>query len=929
MTAGLEVSVLGPLQVLRDGRRLPVATNRLRVLLATMATSAGTVMSTDTLSAAVWGGDLPADPRNSLQTYVSRLRRLLGEDAVATRPGGYELQLDAEQVDALRFLRLVAVPRGASNEREVLVEALQLWRGMPYEDIKSDWLARAHADRLTEAYLGALERSADLDLAAGFASELLDRLRAASERHPLREPLCLRLMLALVMSGRRPEALARYEEFRDRLADELGADPSPQLRTIYDELAAAVTDVPRQLPSDILHFTGRSDVLDALDELAAFGEATGEAVAVLHGTGGIGKTAAVVHWAHRAESSFPDGQLFVDLQGYGPGPPMPPAVVLDGLLRALGVEGRKIPHHVDRRATLLREMLAGRRALLVLDNVRDADQVRSLLPGGRTLAVVTSRSRLRELSADHSIRKIPVGELSLDDAMRFLAAAVRDELPAHDARALEELAELCGRLPLALAIAAEQAGRRPRHELGRLVIELRDRWERLDALEVADDPASSVRTVFSWSLDTLASDCVRAFRLLGLYPGPDLGAPAAAALTGMTTAGVRRLLSKLVDAHLLEQRRPGRYQFHDLLRAYAAELASDLDATERDEALNRVLGWYVHTAANARIAIGRGESLGETGALADSLEPLTFSGQQSAIAWFDAERAGLVAAVELAGRIAHDAAYRLAEQLPTYLIVRYAIDDLDTTQRIALDVARHTGDTTAQAVALYRLGTVPRMLGDYERARVLYEQALTQFEALGNDRGRSFAMAHLGTVLEALGDDHAALEREEQGLALARRIGDNNQIITLLNNLAITYLRLRRYGDAVDACRQALEVLPSRAFRNFEPHLLDTLGQALTATGSYDEAIDAYQRSLAKVRELGDRWGESIVLSNLGAALRDVGRPDEAAAHWHEALSVMNENAIADSRDVSRDDLRRRLDALERAHPQTGGKPDRHPHHPA
>lgn len=862
MTTVIEVRVLGPLEVLADGELLPLTSNRLRALLAVLATSAGTVVSADALGAAVWGRELPASPRSSLQTYVARLRKLLGGTAVVTRPGGYLLDIDPEQVDAKRFVRLAGVPRGASYERDSLVEALALWRGLPFEAIDSEWLAETEGGRLIEGYLDALERAADVDLAAGRAGELLDRLRQAAEQHPLREPLCARLMLALDATGRRVDALASYEAFRKRLADELGTDPGPRLREAHDRLLGGPqTDrVPRQLPSDIVRFTGRTEVLDELDDSIADGS-----IVVLHGTGGVGKSAVAVHWAHRVSRVFPDGQLFVNLRGYGPGQPVPASVALDGLLRGLGVEGRAIPDGVADRTAMLRQLLAGRRVLLVLDNALEGDQVEPLLAGGRTVVVVTSRNRLRELDRP-GVRRIAVGELSRTEATDFLTAALRD----HDPSELEGLAELCGRLPLALAVAAEQAGRHPQDELGRLVGELRSRHDRLDALEIAGDPSSSVRTVFSWSLASLPPDLARAFVLLGLHPGPDFTTPAATALVG-TAAG--ETLARLSDAHLLEQRRPGRYQFHDLLRAYAAEQAALLDPADRDSAVQRMLSWHVHTTANARVAIGRGESLGEAGPLSPGLVPQEFGDDQEAFGWFDSERAGLVALIDLAAELSDPAAHRIAEQMSSYLVVRYVIGDLLRTQQIALELARRTGDARAEAVATGKLGSVYRIYGDDEQARDLHREALAQFEKLGDDRGRVISLANLGTMLHALGDDFGTLDAHEQGLKLARQLDDTDQVILLLNNMSISYLRLGRNDEAIAACREALSLPPSRTFQHGAAHMWDSLGQALTADGSFDEAIDAYRTSLTEVRDLKDPWGESIVLNNLGEALRLSGRP--------------------------------------------------------
>lgn len=898
MKAVIEVRVLGPLEVLEDGEPLPLTSNRLRALLAVLATSAGSVVAGDNLAAAVWGRQLPASPRSSLQTYVARLRRLLGDTTIVTRPGGYLLQIEPENVDAQKFLRLAAAPRGAAYERDSLVEGLGLWRGPAYEDIDSEWLGQSEGGRLTEAYLDALERAADLDHLAGRPAELLDRLREAADRNPLREPLCARLMIALDAAGRRAEALAHYEAFRERLADELGTDPGPRLREAHDRLLGGpqLDQVPRQLPSDIARFTGRGEVLSELDQSASEG-----AVAVLHGTGGVGKSALAIHWAHRASRQFPDGQLFVNLHGFGPGQPMAPAVALDGLLRALGVDGRKIPDELGDRTTMLRQLLAGRRVLLVLDNALEGEQIEPLLPGGRTTVVVTSRNRLRELGLP-AVRRIAVDELSPAEATEFLVTALRDD--SDRLEQLEGLAELCGRLPLALAVAAEQAGRHPQHELGRLVGDLRNRHDRLDTLEIAGDPSSSVRTVFSWSLASLPADLASAFVLLGLHPGPDFTTPAAAALIGTAAP---ELLAALSDAHLLEQRRPGRYQFHDLLRAYAAEQAGLLDPAERSAAVQRMFTWHIHTTANARVAIGRGESLGETGELVPGLVLEDFGDEKEAFAWFDAERAGLVALIDLAAELNDPAAHRIAEQMSSYLVVRYVIGDLLRTQQIALEVARRTADPRAEAVATGKLGSVFRIHGDDERARDLHREALAQFDALGDDRGRAISMANLGTELHALGDDFGALDAHERGLELARKLGDTDQVALLLNNMSISYLRLGRNDEAIAACREALALPRSRTFQHGAAHMWDSLGQALTANGDYDEAIDAYQTSLGEVRSLGDPWGESIVLNNLGEALRLAGRSDDAVATWRRALTVMDENAITDSHEVSRATLQSRI----------------------
>jgi DNA-binding SARP family transcriptional activator/predicted negative regulator of RcsB-dependent stress response len=882
IVGGLEIRLLGPFEVIRDGQVVPLTSSRLRSVLASIAMSPGEVVSIDDIGTALWAGELPDDPRGSVQTYVARLRRLLGADVIVTEGSGYRLQIPPEDIDAHRFLRLAAVPQGDPDEYRMLSDALALWRGTPFEGVPSEWLAESEAARLVERYLTTFERRADLDLAAGNAAELVPELESMAAAYPLHEPLAARLIIALLRSGRRDEALAAYKTVRDRIVDELGVEPGPELRRLLTD-DAEPESVPRQLPADIAHFTGRGDVLAELDGLAAAGGGP-VVIAAMHGAGGVGKTAAAVHWAHRNLHRFPDGQLYIDLRGYGPGNPVAPATTLDVLLRDLGVRGAQVPDTVDGRSALLRSLLADRRMLLVLDNARNPEQVRPLLPGSSTMVLITSRNQLRGLVARDGARRVVVDEFTVAESVEFLATALNAHRTPYDVTALTDLAERCGHLPLALAIAAENSGR-------------------IDELGAGD-----LRTVFSWSVRTLDPGTARAFRLLGVHPGADLSTPAAAALFGTAPAAAKRLLDRLVEAHLLEQHRHGRYRMHDLLRAYAAETAAAgadaTDATDATDAVARVVEFYVHTAANARIALGRGESLGETGDVPDGIEPLTFADDAEAFAWFDAERAVLVSTVEATGD------YRLAEQMSSYLINRYAVDDLLNTQRIAIEAARRAGDVAAEAVAANKLGSVLRVVGDYEAALEHLEEALSLFASIGDDRGQATVLANLGSTLQAMHQLGQAVERHQQGLAIARRSGHTDTVVVVLNNLAMSYLMSHRHDEAVDACRQALDITSSETFRHVAPHLWDTLGQALAGRGSHHEALAAYETALGQVRELGDHWGEAIVLSNLGVVLRDLGRPDEARTSWQQALAVIDRHGIPDGQDFRRGDLQALIDGL-------------------
>ncbi|MQA81280.1 MAG: hypothetical protein GEV10_22815 [Streptosporangiales bacterium] len=586
MIGELEIRVLGPVEARRGGRPVPLATGRQRTLLAVLAMSAGEVLSAETIGDRIWGEVLPVHLRRSVQTLVTRLRQAVGSDAVATAPHGYRLTVEPGCVDAARFLRLVEpapVVRSVADERADLVRALALWRGAPFEGVNSDWLRGVEAPRLLERQLAVVERRIDLDLAAGRHAELVTELGDLTNRHPLRESLWCRLLEALDRCGRQAEVLERYEAVRGTLRDELGADPGPGLRAIHARLLSRTlaepvqTIVPRQLPPDVPRFTGREDEVEALDALLpASAETPVPMIATVHGAGGMGKSALAVHWAHRVGDLFPDGQLYLDLRGHGPGPPVEPADALLALLRGLGVADDRIPGGLDARSAQFRSLLAERRMLVVLDDARDADQVRPLLVGSRCLVLVTSRRQLRGLVAREGAHRIALGPLAPAASVALLAATLGPYGVAYDSAQLAELARLCGHLPLALGLAGEHATRQPTG-LASFIAELRHRADRLDLLEVGAERGTRVRDAVAWSYRELAPRDARTFRLLGRYPRTRISRTAAAALVGVSSAEVRLSLDRLLDVHLVDELGPGSYEIHELFQLYAAELAARVD----------------------------------------------------------------------------------------------------------------------------------------------------------------------------------------------------------------------------------------------------------------------------------------------------------------------------------------------------------------
>ncbi|MGC4936406.1 BTAD domain-containing putative transcriptional regulator [Kribbella sp. DT2] len=557
----VEIGVLGPLSVRVAGREVEIGSGRLRAVLAVLASEVGRSVSVERLAQAVWGEELPANVRNSTQTQIMRLRRLLGGSLIRTEGDGYRLDVEADHVDAVRFGRLLGEARSAITQAEqgrLLTEALALWRGRPFEGVGSQWLDDVEAERMVELYLSAREQQLDLELTAGRHGAAVAELRELTGRFPLREAFWSRLLKALRQCGRPAEALACYEAVRVLLADELGAVPGPELRRQYAELLDCDEEqqpVPQQLPAARGALVGRAQHLQALDE------AVESTTVVLHGFGGIGKTALALQWAQQHKDLYPDGQLFIDLQGYGPGKLVDAGSALRSFLIGLGVPDQQIPYDAEARTSLLRTTLADRRCLLVLDNALDADHVRPLIPGPGSLALVTSRNELHGLAVREGAPRIALDVLTPEESIEFL----REKTDEPDDRLLGELAELCGYIPLALSIAAVRSD----GDVEAMTTELRER--RLTALAIGDE-SGDLRAVFARSYQALDPYAARAFRLLGLHLGSEFSTSTAAWLLGTTPYDARAVLDSLADQHLLCRTRGKRFEFHQLVRAYAVEL---------------------------------------------------------------------------------------------------------------------------------------------------------------------------------------------------------------------------------------------------------------------------------------------------------------------------------------------------------------------
>jgi DNA-binding SARP family transcriptional activator/tetratricopeptide (TPR) repeat protein len=913
----MRFGILGPLLVHDGHEEMVVPAARQRVLLAALLVRAGRAVPANELAEVVWDGSPPGGSAATLRTYVKRLRRVLGPRAgarVVTRYPGYLLDAAEDEVDLLRFARLcrdgaAAAQGGAwAQAWAVLGEALGLWRGAALADVPSQALRRDECPRLEQLRLQAVEWRIDAGLRLGRDGELVGELQSLAAEHPLRERFHAQLMLALYRCGRRGEALAAYRHARGVLIGELGAEPGTELRELHQRMLAAdpalagaepaaradAPPVPQQLPPAVAHFTGRDGELAELTALLRLsGPVPGTVViSAIGGTAGVGKTALAVHWAHRVAGRFGDGQLYVNLRGFDPsGTPAAPEAAIRGFLDALGVPPERIPPGPEAQAGLYRSLLADRRMLIVADNARDEQQVRPLLPASpASLVLVTSRSQLAGLAAAEGARLISLDVLTHGEAVQLLTARLGTARAAAQPAAIDQIASLCAHLPLALAVAAARAAARPGFPLAALAAELADSARRLDALDTGD-LGSSVRAVFSWSYQQLTPDAARMFRLLGIHPGPDITVPAAASLAAIAEADARRLLPGLARAHLIAEHVPGRYTFHDLLRAYAAERAQHTDSqADRDAATGRVLDHYLHTAACAARLLDPGQepvvlAAPRPGAAAGQLADL-----QQALAWFEAEHQVLLAAVALAAGSGFDThAWQLPWAMTPFLHDIGRWQEWAATQRTALAAATRLGDTAAQARSGRILATACSYLGDHDQARDHYASSLTLYQRLGKRLGEAKIRQGLSLLAEWQGRYADALGHAEEALRLYQVIGDKANEAVALNNVGWCHGLLGDYQQAGAFCRQALTLSAETGDRRLEGAAWDSVGYAEHHLGNLAEATACYQHARSIFRESGDRFNEADTLARLGDSRHAAGQLAEARNAWQQALATLQD----------------------------------------
>ncbi|MFE6619383.1 BTAD domain-containing putative transcriptional regulator [Streptomyces sp. NPDC057740] len=947
-TAALRFGVLGPVRAWRGEEQLPTGSPQQRALLAALLLREGRTATAAELIDALWGEDPPSQALAAVRTYASRLRKVLDPGVLVSESGGYAVRgLDDGALDLAVAQELAAEAEKAKSAGdlchacEVLGKALSLWAGEVLAGVPGPY-AEAQRVRLEEWRLQLQESRLDMDLELGCHAEAVSELTALTAAHPLRERLRELLMLALYRSGRQAEALAVYADTRRLLADELGVDPRPGLKELQQRILqadpglaqpsapvaepAVVPVRPAQLPATVPDFTGRSAFVSELSGVLATAEGRVMAVSALAGIGGVGKTTLAVHVAHQARAAFPDGQLYVDLQGAGPRA-AEPETVLGSFLRALGTPDSAIPDSLEERAALYRSVLDGRRVLVLLDNAKDAAQVRPLLPGMEgCAALVTSRVRMVDLAGAHLV---DLDVMSPDEALSLFTRIVGEERVASEREAALDVVAACGFLPLAIRIAASRLAARRTWTVSVLAAKLGDERRRLDELQAGD---LAVKATFELGYGALEPAQARAFRLLGLADGPDISLAAAAAVLDLPPEDTEDLLESLVDTSLLESAAPGRYRYHDLVRLYARACAErdEQPPGEQAPAMSRLLDFYLATAT-AVYAIERpGDRLVDH--LADTTHPgLTFADRKGARDWLYTEANCLLS-------VARQCAERPGALRRAVDLLWAAVDlsesganskEYEATARTLREAAREAGVERVEARALMTLSHAHLDSGrfdmaDEEAERVislahraddllpvswahnargviaLYQgrnvdgeehlsRAIGHFRTLTDRPGEASALCNLSRIHLATGRTQSAVSLAQEGMEIYDAMGNSMRGANGRYALGMALTQSGQLAPAADRLLEALEVFRDSRQRLWEGMTLFRLAEVDIAARQYAQAAANAEMALTVLRGIGGEWRRGNVLTVLGRALAAVGHTGRARVCWEEAVCIYEE----------------------------------------
>jgi DNA-binding SARP family transcriptional activator len=915
----LDVRLLGPLEVRVDGVPVAIPRGNTATVLAILLDEASSVVPLESIVRAVYGMDIPQDPETQVQNTIGVLRRKLGaaRDRVETVGRAYRIHIDATELDTSRCktkedrARALRAEGRLDEAAAALREALGEWRGPALANLSGTTVDSIRR-RYDEHRLALLERRIDLDLELGRAAEVVDELRQVVAVHGTRQRFTALLMRALHASGRSAEALEAFAALKERLADEFGADPDQVLRDLHTAILrdgpspagvsapplAAETPFPRRnpamLPRANTRFTGRTGQLRLLDGLLM--EAEGAAgLAAVTGMGGVGKTALAVSWAHRVAHRFPDGQLYFNLRGFDPlAPGTEPNAILGEALVALGVEAHHLPAGLDERIGLYRTILAGRSVLVVLDNARDAAQVRPLLPvAPGSFTLVTSRDRLAGLDATEGADAVPLGLLSDADAWALLVRRIGMDRAMDEEQAVQRIVASCGRLPLALTLIGAWAAAHPSFSLAALADRL-DTTTNVFKVLASSDLASDPRSVFACSYQALGARAAQAFRLFGLHPGPDLTVAAMASLMGAPAADAEAALSELADVHLVDQHQEGRYTLHDLLRAYAKErYVEEVDEDRRAEATRRMIEHYLFTASAVEAFLAPRNDHLDLGESAPGvlLEPI--GDEVAAGSWIDAEDQVLRGLVRLEP-LRPEMEVRIWQlgwcMMGFLLLERFRSEDRPEVGPTALAAADGVlGRITARGHL-----SGPLLLVSTEAS--LPEELAKAMESAAQDRdpgARAIVSYALTAGSGAEGRDAEALGYARQGLEYFREHGNRYWANRMLYGVGWHTARLGNLEEARACFAQVRADAPPEGRPLAKANTDIGFGYIAHVEGRFDAAIGHFTEAIAWLEEHGLMASAASAREHLGDTRQAMGDDTAARGELQGAATVFESLGLA------------------------------------
>jgi DNA-binding SARP family transcriptional activator len=938
----LSVQLFGSVRAFAGTREIDLGPAIRRTLFAMLAMRAGEVVSRDEIIDGLWGDATPGNPVGGVYTYVSGLRRALDPQRdshssagrLLSAPPGYRLSADHLEVDTTRFAEQLTTGRALlSSDLAAAVRefetALGIWRESPLADATGPF-ARAARVRLLEQRFGLVEDHATALLTQGRHTAVLSGLRELVAEYPLREHPRGLLMQALFRGGDTHEALAVFADAQAVLGAELGIDPGPFLSTLRDRIVRGDPElltgapqrldltvsespvsqlVPTQLPPAIPAFIGRTAELSQLRALMtpdAPGQSPGTpAIGIISGPAGVGKTTVGVHLAHELSGRFPDGQLFVNLRGFDPHePPINPVQALAKLLGDLGGFSTAAGEGEAELSARFRSMLSGKRMLVLLDNALSSEQVRPLLPGSSCLVLVTSRNRLDGLVVRDGAQVLDLRPLLPEESGAFLTRIVGDARTSGEAEALHRIADLCGHLPLALRIVGHRFAARPELRLGDVVAELSGESDRLSVLASDSTDGDAIRAVFSWSYQALKPEPAQLFRRLGLHPGDEISAGAAAALNGTSVAVARRLLETLANSHLINWSGRGRYQIHDLLHLYTKELVrEDETADQRSAATRRLFDWYLHTTNNAHLVLepARGTRRLPLEAPPEDCDPVEFADVEAAVQWVIAESATVRSIVRYAADLGYDEhVWKIVSVVWEYLRFGPEIDEWIELQELAVLAAERQGDSYAHMWSISSIAHLYHYGRRVDEAFECFTVSGKYWSTAGADRHgarlhEAVALAGSAHTYYLKGEFDKAAECCRRALPVVRDEGDGFSEVWILSVLGTIYRQWGKLSEAEAFVREGLQVYQSQPQPHLllESHVLRDLGRIKHDQGQLEQSVAYLNQALTAAQELGNALGEVRVLNTLQQVLHELGQFKEANARAELAAELMIKYAIS------------------------------------